>query len=344
MANLGKYTLVKINDDVVAAQMDSSLSFSSGIIETTEISGANRFKTFEYEEKEAECTVNIQQSEAIESSLYNAWYNSTKISVWYGGINLGEKYYLFDAIITNISKSDPSVGISMLSVALKVSGIVQRLTVSEAGETWTLTLTYIGDGTVNKSPDKTNYEDGESVILTASPNSGSVFWKHLTGSALSGDNPLSLLMDSDKAISYIFGLDGLDYIFDAASAADWVWSPAAEAAFDYSFVDGVGVTISGSSIPSSILYQYFMTMELDNPVCFNRVKVYFDSTDFDFYVNLFNIYTSAASTGEIDEADEPYFSTVFSDIKYTDEISLLVSGLNLTSASLTITRIILDII
>ena len=129
MAELGKYVLVKIDGTVIPAQMDSQLSLTSGIIETTEISGSNRYKTYEYDEKEGDCSFSVQKSDTIEAYLFNAWNSSSKIEIWYGGIEVGDKYFYFSALITGISKSDPNSGISNISVSIKPSGVIQYLTV-----------------------------------------------------------------------------------------------------------------------------------------------------------------------------------------------------------------------
>lgn len=346
MAVLGKYTLVRIGGVVVPAQMDSSLNFTSGILETTEISGANRFKTFIYDEKEADCSVNIQQSETIESSLYNAWYNSTLVTVIYGGINVGEKYYQFDAVITGISKSDPSNGISMLSVTLKPTGIIQRLTVpDEGGQTWALTITSTGNGNVTKSPNKTNYDDGDSVLLTAAPMADWYFWKHKIGSSFSNADPLSLLMDSDKSIEYIFGYKTFDHTFDESKETYWTRISRPFIAVFQSD----GVYTEGTAVGSQYFYTPLMYITLNqmwqNPVLFNRMRIYYDSNNLNFYVNARNILdNSTASSGEITSSSEPVFTKTFTELKYSDQIDINVGIFNTTFCSLKITKIILDIV
>ena len=66
----------------------------------------------------------------------------------------------------------------------------------------TLNVTAV-NGTVVKNPDNLTYNSGDSVMLTPTPNSGYVFdsW---SGDASGNDDPLTVLMDSDKNITATF--------------------------------------------------------------------------------------------------------------------------------------------
>ena len=66
-----------------------------------------------------------------------------------------------------------------------------------------LTLTVVGSGTAVPNPDKGAYSEGEPVTLTATPSPGFEFagW---SGDLVSSDNPVVLLMDSDKAVIATF--------------------------------------------------------------------------------------------------------------------------------------------
>ncbi|MCD6221880.1 hypothetical protein J7K25_06965, partial [bacterium] len=70
------------------------------------------------------------------------------------------------------------------------------------GYTLTTSISPAGSGTVTKNPDKTEYEEGEEVQLTATPNQGYRF-KNWSGDVPAGhenDNPISITMNSDKNI------------------------------------------------------------------------------------------------------------------------------------------------
>jgi DNA-directed RNA polymerase subunit L len=68
---------------------------------------------------------------------------------------------------------------------------------------YTLTVSSSGSGTVSKNPDKSMYDSGDIVELSASPDTGYQFdsWSgSITGSA----NPVSVTMDGDKSVSAQF--------------------------------------------------------------------------------------------------------------------------------------------
>lgn len=67
-----------------------------------------------------------------------------------------------------------------------------------------LSIETIGRGTVNRDPDRTIFDEGETVTLTAQPQPGYVF-SRWNGSGLSGaENPVTVTMDEDKAITALF--------------------------------------------------------------------------------------------------------------------------------------------
>ena len=76
---------------------------------------------------------------------------------------------------------------------------------SEIPVTWLLDITS-ENGTVMAEPEKTEYEDGETVVLTAVPGEGFLFtgW---SGDASGDDNPLEITMNSDMNITAIFDVD-----------------------------------------------------------------------------------------------------------------------------------------
>jgi uncharacterized repeat protein (TIGR02543 family) len=58
-------------------------------------------------------------------------------------------------------------------------------------------------GSVTKNPDKPAYDPNETVILTAIPNPGYVFWKW-SGHASGSSNPLTITMNSKKEVTAHF--------------------------------------------------------------------------------------------------------------------------------------------
>ncbi|MGM1054474.1 MAG: InlB B-repeat-containing protein [Bacteroidota bacterium] len=90
------------------------------------------------------------------------------------------------------------------------------------------------NGTVSKNPDQQNYNDGATVILTATPNNGYEFTSW-SGDATGSNNPLTVVMNSDKNITANFtqvnnaGIQGINL----RSAGDFV------------VLSGAGITNTG---------------------------------------------------------------------------------------------------
>src|SRR5207247_2436332 len=72
--------------------------------------------------------------------------------------------------------------------------------------TYSLTVSTVGQGSVAKSPDQASYDHGSTVELTATPATG---W-HFAGwsGAVSGTtNPVSVTIDGDKTVTATFAID-----------------------------------------------------------------------------------------------------------------------------------------
>ncbi len=80
------------------------------------------------------------------------------------------------------------------------------------------------NGTVSRNPDKTSYNTGDSVILTATPNSGYNFTSW-SGDASGNNSPITVIMNSDKNITANFGYTGVTTgpgIINLGTAGDFV--------------------------------------------------------------------------------------------------------------------------
>src|SRR5205823_14547079 len=75
---------------------------------------------------------------------------------------------------------------------------IKNVTATFAINTYTLSVTTAGSGTVAKSPNQATYTHGTVVQLTASPAVG---WHFVSwsGDASGTANPLSVTMDADKS-------------------------------------------------------------------------------------------------------------------------------------------------
>ena len=73
-------------------------------------------------------------------------------------------------------------------------------------QTFTLTVSTVGSGSVTKDPDQLGYPGGSSVILTAVPITGWHFvaW---SGGATGSANPVTVVMDADKSITATFAIN-----------------------------------------------------------------------------------------------------------------------------------------
>src|SRR5207244_2627995 len=79
----------------------------------------------------------------------------------------------------------------------------KNITATFAINTYTLSVTTVGNGTVTKSPNQATYNHGTVVQLTATPAVG---WRFVgwSGDASGLANPLSVTMDGNKNITATF--------------------------------------------------------------------------------------------------------------------------------------------
>ncbi|MDH7501585.1 MAG: putative Ig domain-containing protein [Verrucomicrobiota bacterium] len=75
---------------------------------------------------------------------------------------------------------------------------------------WALDIAVSGGGTVLRSPDSPLYDDGQTVTLTAVPNAD---WQFMgwSGDASGSDNPLAVLMNTNKTVRAMFSPSGPTY-------------------------------------------------------------------------------------------------------------------------------------
>jgi len=82
-------------------------------------------------------------------------------------------------------------------------------------EEYKLSVKITGHGTYEVTPLKNNYEEGETVTITAIPGTGWLFNKWL-GSMNTNYNPLYLRMDGDKYMELVFSIP-----FEPSMSGDW---------------------------------------------------------------------------------------------------------------------------
>ena len=110
--------------------------------------------------------------------------------IWIGGNDAWGEY--FSGKIDEFHIYNQALSLAEIQT-LMAAGTVQR----------TLTVNIVGNGSVTKNPDKSNYNDGEVVQLTAVPAAGWAFsgW---SGDLTGATNPQNLTMDADKTVTATF--------------------------------------------------------------------------------------------------------------------------------------------
>jgi len=80
------------------------------------------------------------------------------------------------------------------------------VTVADPGTTETLEIAVIGNGTTNPGPGSNTYATDSTIQVSAIPDSGSTFagWTGDVPSGSENDNPVYILMDTDKSITATF--------------------------------------------------------------------------------------------------------------------------------------------
>jgi uncharacterized repeat protein (TIGR02543 family) len=114
-------------------------------------------------------------------------------------------------------------------------------------DSYTLTVSVAGNGSVTKSPDQATYEFGSKVTLTATAPVG----YHLTGwsgSATGTQNPLILVMDGNKSVTAGFAIDTHTLQVNVVGGGTVAKSPDLPA-YDY----GTNVTLTPTPSPG---YQF----------------------------------------------------------------------------------------
>ena len=137
--------------------------------------------------------------------------------------------------------------------------------------TYTLTVNAT-NGTVAKAPDLATYEEGASVQLTAAPSAGYHF-VNWSGDASSSENPVTVIMDSNKAVTANFAIDSIPAterdaliaLYDSTNGDSWTnnsgWKaePLYPDGFAMPGTEGTwrGVTVdSGTQAVTSISLNY----------------------------------------------------------------------------------------
>ena len=113
--------------------------------------------------------------------------------------------------------------------------------------TFSLKISIVGNGTVIKNPNESEYYTGTSVELNATPDPGWVF-DHWAGDLSSNNNPVIVVMDSNKIITAYFteNITSKYYNLVISVNGSGTTSPAPAT---YSYLNGSAVNLSANANP-----------------------------------------------------------------------------------------------
>ena len=144
-------------------------------------------------------------------------------------------------------------------LAVTLSAAETSAPVCQAGETFSLTTTASGPGSVLRAPDQTTYGCGESVTLTAQPQPGAEFtgW----GGALSGaTNPAALTLQANTTVTASFAAAdttppaiGNVQVTPGQSTAtvSWTTDEPSTGVVNYGQSTAYGLSVSSSSLATT---------------------------------------------------------------------------------------------
>ena len=93
--------------------------------------------------------------------------------------------------------------------------LAQNGTVTEGGFTVSVAVSPAGSGTVSKSPNKASYSSGESVIFTATANTGYTFSSWLDGNT---SNPRTISVTNNISLTALFNINSYTLTVTASPA------------------------------------------------------------------------------------------------------------------------------
>ena len=123
----GYKTLVKIDNQLVAGQVDSGLSTETEMLNVH--AGLTKGVEVRPVRTSASATVTINYTDSVYSLLIAKQINGNPVTLYYGGTSAGDKYWMATCYIRSIGRTDPSAGISTISLELTVSGDIVEQTV-----------------------------------------------------------------------------------------------------------------------------------------------------------------------------------------------------------------------
>lgn len=99
---------------------------------------------------------------------------------------------------------------------------------------YTITTLVQGFGSISKLPDYPLYNFGDMVIITATPGAGWRFWRW-TGDYSGPENPLTVVIDRDLALTGVFTMNGTSAVISGAIT----WPGHVLSSYAYAFADSM---------------------------------------------------------------------------------------------------------
>jgi hypothetical protein len=193
-----------------------------------------------------------------------------------------EEGWFFDRWEGDLNGSDNPVIISV-EEEKNVTAVFDR----EIDDGYTITIDVEGEGTVNRSPDRTYFAEGDEVILTANPESGWNFieWR---GDLSGSDNSQTVVIEGNVEATAVFGPFEDPFLEinrqPSATSAGAAISPAPEV----KLTDELGDPIEGAEIVVSLNKHSFASGSTTNV-----------TTNADGIAAFDNLSIEAASSGYI---------------------------------------------
>lgn len=161
--------------------------------------------------------------------------------------------------------------------------------------TYTLDLTVIGPGSVLRNPDTTVYSPGDSVLLTAVPDTGANFagW---TGDTTSTENPITIIMQEDRSITATF--EPMIFAIIAGAADYGSISPSGLVEVEYGSNQLFTITPDTGHHVDSVLVN---GVSVGSPSSYEFTNVTTDSQTIEaiFGINFYPLTTSIAGNGSV---------------------------------------------
>jgi len=137
------------------------------------------------------------------------------------------------------------------------------ITASFAINQYELTINIEGQGTTNPGEGTYEYDEGYSVRITATPSEGYLF-SHWTGDVTGSDNPIIVIMNSDKTVTAQFTPENQEYILTINTVGEGTLTKDPDLA---TYTNGTNVTLTATPNDNNHIFHHWTgdTTGYNNP-------------------------------------------------------------------------------